>query len=170
MAKVLFVTENYIKTFTPVGDLVQWTEIEPSVHLAQDSFIQDVLGTNFYNHIQDAFENQTLNTDETELVARIKPALAYRVIEQAITFIHYQIKNKGIQSQSGDYNQPVTIDEFKYMRNELKNRAEFFTKRFSTYLYDNKKLFPQYENNNDEDMKPYKGGYNNGGLAGIAFY
>jgi len=170
MALALFISESYLKKNTPIGDLVQWSELEPSAQLAQDSFIQDILGTNFYIHLQNAGINGSLTSDENELITYIRPALAYRVVDQAITFVNYQIKNKGIQSQSGDYSQPVSLEEFKYLRHELRNRAEFYSKRLSTWLCDNKDLFPQYTSNNTTDMKPSKSGYDHGGLSGLAFY
>ena len=170
MAFTLFVSEEYLKKYTPLGGLVEWTEIEPSVHIAQDSFILDILGTNFYDHIQLAYSGQTLIVDEIQLMNRIKPALAYRVADQSITFIHYQIKNKGVQSQSGDYSQPVGLEEFKYLRNELRNRAEFYSKRLSNYLCENRDLFVQYTVDNTTDMKPKSSGYDHGGLSGLAIY
>ena len=74
MATTLFVSENYIKEFTPIGDLVQWSDIRPTAELSQDSFIQDILGTNFYVYLQGKYEAQTLSTNEISLMARIKPS------------------------------------------------------------------------------------------------
>lgn len=165
MALILFTSEAYIKKFTPIGDLVEWSDIEPTVHLSQDSYIQDILGTNFYNYIQGVYSAQTLNTNEIALMNLIKPALAHRVAEQVAPFINYQIKNKGIMTQSGDYAEAVDLDNLKYVRNELKNRAEFYSKRLSNYLSENKELFPQYTTDNSTDMSPKKGGYNDQGLA-----
>lgn len=165
MALILFVSEPYIKQYTPIGNLVQWDEIEPTTHLVQDSFIQDILGTNFYNHLQNAYSGQTLTNNEIELMNRIKPALAYRVAEQSLTFINFQIKNKGVMTQNGDYSTSADLDQFKYVRSELTNRAEFYTKRLSKYLCENSSLFPEYITDNNSDMKPNKSGYDGGGLA-----
>jgi len=165
MSLILFTSEAYIKKFTPIGELVDWSDIEPTVHLVQDSYIQDILGTNFYNYLQGVYSAQTLNADEITLMNYIKPTLGHRVAEQAAPFIHMQIKNKGIMTQNGDYAQPIDLDNLKYLRNELRNRAEFYAKRLTNYLCDNRDLFPQYKDNNSTDMKPNKGGYNDQGLA-----
>jgi hypothetical protein len=162
---IAFVSEAYMKSFTPIGDLVEFTELKSSIELSQDSFIQDILGTNFYVYLQGIYSAQTLNTNEIELVNRLKPALAYRVASEALPFINYQIKNKGLLQQSGDYSQSADLDATKYVRNELANRAEFYAKRLSTYLCENSTLFPQYITDNGDDMSPNKGGYDGGGLA-----
>jgi len=165
MALILFVSEQYIKEYTPIGNLVQWSEIQPTAHLAQDSYIQDILGSNFYVYLELAYSAQTLTANEIELMNRIKPALAYRVAEQSLTFINYQIKNKGVMTQNGDYSAPADLEQFKYVRHELTNRAEFYAKRLSNYLCENSALFPQYVNNNTTDMRPNRSGYDTGGLA-----
>lgn len=166
MALILFTSEDYIKTYTPISELVDWSDIEPTVHLTQDSFIQDVLGSNFYTYLQIAYSGQSLNTNEIELMNKIKPALAYRVAEQTLPFINYQIKNKGVVSQTGDYMAAVDLETFRYLRGELKNKAEFYTKRLSNYLCTNAQLFPEYVSDNADDMKPNKSGYD----CGLAFW
>tara|TARA_R110002167_G_scaffold241312_2_gene446640 strand:- start:94 stop:597 length:504 start_codon:yes stop_codon:yes gene_type:complete len=165
MTNTLFISDAYIKQFTPVGGLVEWSDLEPSVRSTQDSYIQDILGSNFYNYIVSQYEAQALTADEIILMEHIKPALAHRGAEQALVVVHYQIKNKGVMTQSGDYAAAIELDEFKYLRNELANRAEFYEKRLSVYLCDNRLLFPQYITDNTDDMKPHAGGYNNCGLS-----
>jgi len=159
MALILFVSDNYIKQYTPIGSLVEWSELEPSIISAQDSFIQDLLGTNFYNHLQDAYQNQTLTNDEIELVGRIKPALAHKGADQALPFLSFQIKNKGIMTQRGDYSDSSDLSILKYLRNELSNRAEFYSIRLTNWLCENRTLFPQYTVDNSTDMKPKSGKY-----------
>lgn len=166
MALILFVSESYIKAYTPIGSLVEWVEIEPTAHLAQDSYIQDVLGSNFYVYLQQVYSAQTMNADEITLMNYIKPALAHRVAEQVAPFINYQFKNKGLMSQSGDYAQSVDLDTMKYVRQELANRAGFYITRLSNYLCENAGLFPQYQSNNSTDMLPNSNGYD----CGLAFY
>ena len=159
MAIALFVSEQYIKAYTPVGGLVEWSEIEPSLHLAQDAFIQDQLGSNFYDYLQTQFAAQTLTPDEIILVARIKPSLAYRVAAEMLPFLYAQIKNKGVMTQRGDYADPIDLQTLKYLRNELANSAEFYAVRLTSYLRDNRNLFPQYIANNSTDMLPRPGRY-----------
>lgn len=159
MALVLFTSHQYITAYTPIGDLVAWDEIEPTVNLVQDSWIQDILGTNFYNYLQAQYQAQALTADEITLMNYIKPTQAYRVAEQALPFINYQIKNKGVMTQNGDYSDSTDLSGIKYLRNELANRAEFYAKRLSNYLCDNASLFPEYITDNGTDMKPNKAGY-----------
>jgi hypothetical protein len=162
MALTLFVSESYIKQYTPIGELVAWDELQSSAELAQDSWIQDILGSNFYVYLQGVYAGQTLSANEIVLMNLIKPALAYRVASEAVPFIAFQLKNKGVMTQSGDYAENADLTSIKYVRNELDNRAEFYSLRLSKYLCENSALFPLYISNNSTDMKPNSQGYDCG--------
>lgn len=160
-----FVSETYIRENTVLNQNLDINDVVNNINVAQDMFIQPVLGTNFYNELLTKYNNQTLNSDETTLVLHIKPGLAYRASEMALPFIQYQIKNKGPQSQSGDNSDSVETSVLSYLRNELANRAEFYEQRLVNYLCDNSSLFPGYISGNDTDIKPTDEGNYDGGFA-----
>jgi len=162
MIITIFTSEAYIKKYTPVGELVDWAQLSPTVNIVQETYIQDILGTNFYDYIQTKYLNQTLNSSETDLVNLIKPAQAYRVAEQALPFINYQINSKGLMSQSGDYSQSTDLTGVKYLRGVLYSRADFFAKRLSNFLCENSALFPEYIADNSTDMSPHSSKYDGG--------
>jgi len=164
----LFIDEEYVKKYTPIGRLVQWTEIEPTAMIVQRSTFQDILGTNFYFYLVDAYVNNTLNVDEDTLLDYIRPALAYRTAEKTLPFINYQIKNKGVVSQRGDYSDPAELEVIRYLRTELTGSADFHEKRLIEYLCVNSRLFPEYHRNNNDYMIPTKKSdrYD----SGLAFY
>lgn len=154
MPDTLFITENYIKTYTPIGQLVQFSEIEPTALIVQQSWTQDILGSNFYYYLLNKFETQTLNPDEIILMNYIKPALAYRVADKTLPFIQFQIRNKGAMVQRGDYSDAVDIDTLRYLREELSGSAEFHEKRLIEWLCVNRNLYPEYRNDNFDYMSP----------------
>ena len=160
-----FISETYIRENTVLNQNLDIKDIVNNINVAQDMYIQPILGTNFYNELLTKYSNQTLTADETDLVLHIKPGLAYRASEMSLPFIQYQIKNKGPQTQSGDNSDSVDTGVLGYLRNELSNRAEFYEQRLVNYLCDNKDLFDGYINNNDEDIKPTDEGNYDGGFA-----
>ena len=168
MAKALFITEEYVKVFTPIGNMVQYTEIEPKLHMAQDSWVQDVLGSNFYNYLQDQYIAQALTADEVELIVRIKPALAWRVAAKTLPWINYQVKNKGVMSQRGDYADSVELETLRWLKGDLEMDADFYFQRLINWLCENRALFPQYISDNHTDMPPKKDAGETD--CGMAFY
>ncbi len=165
MANILFVTETYIRANTVFNQNLDVKDIVQNIDPAQDMFVQPILGSTYYDYLLNAYSAQTLTADETTLVLHIKPMLAYRAAEMALPFIAYQLKNKGPQTQSGDFSAPVDQTVIHYLRNELKNRAEFYDQRLRRYLLLNQNLFSGYTTQNlNEDMVPDKSfeGYDSG--------
>jgi hypothetical protein len=154
MSNILLISETYLKENSPINANVDPKDILPHIDRSQDLWTQELLGTNFYNYILNSYSAQTLNNYEVELVSRIKIALVYRTCEMALPFINYNIKNKGIQSQFGDYSNQVGVEEMRILRWELRNKAEFYDERVKSYLKENSKQFPQYITNNNTDIKP----------------
>lgn len=153
---IYFVTENYIKNNTPVTKNVDITDVMPYVKTQSDMRIQPILGTYFYEDILAKYNAQTLSADETTLVEYIQPAVAWRSAEDAVFGLSYQLKNKGIQQQFGDYSQQVSQSEIAFIMHHYGQKAKFFENRLQNWLIDNKALFPNFtsEDNKDSDLKP----------------
>jgi len=162
---ILFVTETYIRENTVFNQNLDIKDIVQNIDPAQDMHVQPILGSTYYEYLLNAYSAQTLTADETTLVMHIKPMLAYRAAEMALPFIAYQIKNKGPQTQFGENSAAVDQTVISYLRNELKNRAEFYETRLRRYLCLNANLFTGYVNQSlSEDMVPDKSieGYDSG--------
>jgi len=167
MARVLFISEQYIKDNTQMNNLVQWELVKAKANTVQDAYIQDILGSNFYEHIQDKVIAGTTNADENRLLNLIRPALAYRVLAQSLPFIHYQIKNKGVMTQRGDYSDPAGLEEIRYLKTDLEKEADFYSQRITNFLCENASLFPEYRTNNSTDIHPNRSSNDD---IGLAFY
>tara|TARA_R110002050_G_scaffold32264_3_gene83122 strand:+ start:5668 stop:6171 length:504 start_codon:yes stop_codon:yes gene_type:complete len=164
MIEKTFITEDYIKKYTPLSQNISAKDIYSNVLVASDLHTQPLLGTNFYNYLLTKYDNKTLSDDEIKLVEYIQPSLAYRSASMTLPFLNFQIKNKGIQTQNGDNSDSVDKSVVSYLKNELDNRAEFYEKRLINYLCDNKDLYPNYTDGNDDDIEPkndnpYTGGF-----------
>lgn len=155
MATILLIGEQYLKDFTPVSNNTDIEQIKPHIEFSQDSYTQEILGTNLYNDIQTKYSAQTLSTIEQSLVAILKPALAYRSLEAAIPFMNTQIRNKGLVNQNSENAIQAEMDKMRYLREESRNRAEFYEERAKKFLCNNKTSFPLYEADN-EDINPIK--------------
>lgn len=163
---IYFITETYLKTKTPITANVDVNEITPFIASNSDMRIQPILGTLFYNDILTKYNAQTLSADEEELVRKIQPVVAWYSASDAVVGLSYQLKNKGIQKQSGDFSESVAQDEVAFMYDHYAQKASFHEVRLRKWLKENKDLFSVYTSadNNDSDIKPEKGtdtGYTN---------
>ena len=151
------VSEYYIKTYTSLGTNVDPKNFLPFVPAAQDTYIQPILGTNFYEYILTQFAASALTTSEYYLVHdKIQPAIAWRAASMAMPWLSMPVTNKGPQRMSGDFSTSVDLTDMKYLKAETANMAEFYEERLKTFLCASGTTYPQYTANNTTDMVPDK--------------
>jgi len=153
---IYFITESYLKNNTPITKNVDVNDVVPYIKPASDMRVQAILGTYFYEYLLGVYNAQTCSSNETILVERIQPVVAWRAAEQAAFGLSYQLKNKGIQSQNGDYSTNVSQSEVAFVMDHYGQMAAFYEKRLSNYILENKALFSQFTSvlNTDSDIKP----------------
>lgn len=152
---IYFVTEAFLKANTPITANCDVTDIIPWVQIAADMEIRPILGTYFYDIILDKYNAQTLDANETTLVSFIKPAIAWRAAGLSVYGLVYQLKNKGLQKQSGDFSESVSEEEVKFGMSHYEQMSRFYSNQLIKWLKANKDLFPDFTNvlNNDSNYK-----------------
>lgn len=153
---IYFVTESYLKNNTPITKNVDVNDVMPYVRTQAEMRLMSILGTYFYNDLLTKYNAQTLNADETTLVEYIQPVVAWRSAEDAVFGLSYQLKNKGVQVQFGDYSTNVSQGEIAFNMDHYGQKGAWFENRLTFWLLDNKALFPEFTStsNNDSDIKP----------------
>jgi hypothetical protein len=151
-----FITETYLKVNTPITANVDVTDVTPYIATQAALRVQPILGTTFYNHMLTAYNAQTLTPDEIDLVEFIQPVIAWRSAEDAVFGLTYQLKNKGLQTQNGDYSASVSRNEVAFGMEHYAQKASFFEQRLIRWLLTNKNLFPIFisATNTDTDLRP----------------
>jgi len=153
---IYFVTEAWLTDNTNITNNVDVTELTPWVKTSSDLYIQPILGTYFYNSMLTKFNNQTLNSNELVLLEMIKEAIGWRCVAQTVYPLSRQIKNKGLQSQSGEFSESVDLTEIKFGMSHYAQFAQVYENQIIKYLEKNKNLFPDFtsDNNDDSLIKP----------------
>lgn len=152
-----FITEAYIKNNTPITKNVDVTDVTPYIKSVSDMRIQAILGSVFYNDILTKYNAQTLSANETTLVEYIQPVVAWYAASDAAFGLSYQLKNKGVQQQFGDFSQQVSQGEVAFTMDHYGQKARFYEARLKAWLIENKALFTIFisESNKDTDLRPY---------------
>lgn len=142
---VKFVSPNYIKENTPMQQNIDDDIIVPYIVAAQDVYIQQALGSKFYQHLKDAIVANNLTADEDNLIRDyIAPVITQFTFYELIPHINYKMTNKAVSQQSSEFSTPSTLDEVKFLRQSVRDLAEFYLKRLNRYLCDYGQLFPLY--------------------------
>jgi hypothetical protein len=145
MIRLINVTD--VKELTTIEKNVDNAKIAPFIYKVQDTHLQMALGTTFYRHILDAFDNGTLTSDEQDLVdTYIRPMLIEWVYYEVYPHITFKPTNKSVATERSEYSDPVDLSSLKYMRDAIRNMAEYYTRRLNKHLCDYSSLFPLYLN------------------------
>lgn len=145
MAFQSFVTENYLKSFTPLNNNIDVNDILPHLQLSEEIWARELLGNDLYQDLKTKFIAQTLDVLEASLVTLLKPMIAYRCAFEAIPFLSVKIRNSGVVKLNGDNYDAAGLNEVKYLRDELANRSEYYATRIAQFLCDNSSDFPLYK-------------------------
>ncbi len=150
----LFIDDQYLKDYTPLGKSVDINEIYPFVEEAQNVYVQDVLGTPLYMDLEyKLYTGVTYSNIERQLVDLCSKGLAYWTVYMALPHLGIKIRNLGVARPTSTDAQVSTIDELKYVREEMKNLGEFWNTRVVNFLCQYSNEFPLYQASTD-DMYP----------------
>lgn len=158
---VLLISEAYLKDATVVNENVDVKVIRTNIRLAQDLYIHPALGTALYDEILDEVESNTLTTaNEALLTDYIKPCLKYFVQYECGRDIVYKWMNKGIMSKNSDNSNSVDLETLKQIREEYKDKGEWYKKRLIDFLLENQTSYPAYlENTRIDQIRPNKSAF-----------
>jgi hypothetical protein len=163
--KKYFVSAQEVKIAGGADFNVDDSKLNPFILKAQDAYIGGVLNSDFYNHLMLAATNNTLTQDETDLINDyIKPALLEWAILTALPHIKTGIVNKGVGTESAQYYFNADRADYKEKKDEIRNFADYYTKRLEQYLCDYYNLFPLYKNPSDKVNQKSRSANNFGGF------
>jgi len=161
--KVLFISVDYLKDNTPINKNVDSEILEPCILKAQNIHIEAVLGTKLYNEIISTIGSLS-TVNKTLIDDYIQPALVEWSFYRALPYINYRFTNKAISTSNSDNSDAVDLNELHYVREDVKNAAEYLSERVTKFLKDNTDIYPLYLENGDScaDIHPNKTNYNSG--------
>jgi hypothetical protein len=151
----LIIDDVYLSDYTPLGKNIDSAMVYPFISEAQDIYMQDILGTNFYNDLlyRSVYATSSITTYEESLLDILSKMVAYYSVYLAIPHLSIKIRNIGVAKSSADNTQSASLEEMKYIREEIKNLAEFWSQRAIVYLCNNSVHFPLYLKSGD-DIQP----------------
>ena len=150
---VLFISESKLKQSTTINGNVDADLLRPYMKVAQDLHIHPKLGTDLYNKIQADITGSSLSGDYQTLVENyIQDALVHWSLYEAIPFLGYKIMNANIVRKSSETSDGTSLEELNYLREVVRNTAEWYTERMIDWLRHNNNLVPEYNTATNEDL------------------
>lgn len=155
MATALFITPKDLKQNSFIDGNVDTDKFIQFIKIAQQIHIQNYLGGKLYDKISDDIISGTLSGNYLTLVEDyIKDMLIHFAMVDYLPFAAYQLSNGGIYKHSSENSQVASKNEIDMLIDKHRNFAQFYTRRFIDYMCFNNNLFPEYNQNQNEDMYP----------------
>lgn len=146
MAFARLCTSDYIFKNTVIDKNVDPELINKFINHAQDISIQTVLGYNLYQKLMNDIITSGAPTGPylTLLTDYIQRALALWVVYHSLPFINYHLTNKSVSEKSSDNDTPTQLSTVQYLRENVKNDAEFYSVRIREFIINNQGDYPEY--------------------------
>lgn len=169
--RTYFITCEYLKSHTVINSNVADELLLNCIFEAQSIHIQQLIGTDLYNKLANLVQTNTVNDPANAdykvlLDEYVCPTTAYWAVVECIPSMAMKIVNKGVERQNSEWSTPSAINEIEYLRDDWRNKAEFFSQRLTNYLLQNRRLYPELLQNYEIDkLRPSNGEY----FSGIVF-
>lgn len=156
MAKALFISRNDLINKTLIGGNVDADKFLQFVEIAQETHIQNYLGTDLYNKIASDIAASTLTGDYQTLVnTYVKPMLIHYATSEYLNFGAYTIGNGGIFKHSSENSEVVSANEVAMLADKALQYAKSYTDRFLSHMqYVASTKYPEYYTNSNDDVSP----------------
>lgn len=143
--KVYLISEKTLKADSLVNNNIDGMYINSAIQVAQDMFLQPILGSVLYKRICNDVAQGNLEADYKVLLDDyITPFLEFRVMADIQIPLNYKFRNAGMVTNSDVNIQPMTLDEIHYLTDYYENKAAFYSNRLSDYLCHHSNLYPEY--------------------------
>lgn len=146
---VLLISEQKLKSQSPIDPNVDSDELRYGIQQAQNIYIQETLGTNFYteilNQVEDGSISLSANTYNKELLDNfIQPTLVAYSYYIILDNMFVKLVNVGLQQFRSEQSNPIGIKEFQYLKDQARDRAQFLDNLLRRHLVFNNWKYPSY--------------------------
>jgi len=159
MAKALFITTQDIKRYSVLSGNVDPDKFIYMVEIAQDTEVQNYLGTKLLEKLQALIIAGTINDPanasyKTLLETYVKPMTIYWALVCYMPFAAYTVANGGVYKHTSESSVTVDKDEVDYLVEKYRDIAQFYTNNFIDFMVYNQNTYPEYNANTQDDTYP----------------
>jgi hypothetical protein len=149
MNKVLLISENTLKTYTPINENVQSDELRFCILQSQQIFLQESLGTNLYNQMLDLVGNGTISDPANAVYKNlldtyIQPMLINYSYYLGIDNFYVKFISVGMVQNRSEQGDKIDHRTFQYLKSNAKQQAEFSDSLLRRHLIFRSGLYPAY--------------------------
>ncbi len=150
---VLMVSLDKLTSLTSISPNLDAHTLRPNIYYAQTQ-VQQILGDLQYNELCNKIEAGTpLTSEETQLMDYIGNFLIWTAAHESTLSIYMKMVNNGVTSGTdGDGRKSATIEEIKFLRSMLTNRADIYRRQLQEFIRINIGWYPLISQSNSNQV------------------
>jgi hypothetical protein len=153
--KALLISRQDVLRFTALNGNIDPDKFIYTVSIAQDIYIQSMLGTRLLTRLQDDITADTLTEPYLSLLTTyVKPCLIHASMLEYLPTAAISITNKGVYKHGAENSETVSKEEIDFITEKQRQTFMHYKERFVDYICQNSTLFPEYNANTNGDMYP----------------
>ncbi len=151
MNQINLISENYIKTHSPLMQNVDSQLIAMHISEAQNVNFRNLIGKGLFNRIINEFTTEfidsgtAVSTEIVDLVNESQNYLLYRTLANSLISLDAHLTNKGIVQQNSENTINSTAEQNGRIYAHYSNFATAFGKQIIEYIETNISDFPEYQ-------------------------
>ena len=142
---VLFVSEQKLKSFTAIHENVSPKDLIPHIIDSQNIFLQEILGSQFFEDLQgEIAANNLSEVNQTLIDEYIAPFVLNAALYQSVPFNYVKFRNKGLLKGDAEEASGAELKDVQFLRDSIRTTMEFYRERLRRQLTVFGYLYPAY--------------------------
>ena len=156
MNKVLLISEDLLKTNTPISESVQSDELRFGIIQSQSIFLQESLGTNLYQEMLNLVDTGAISSPSNAVYKNlldtyIQPMLITYAYYLVIDNFYVKFVSVGLTQNRSEQGDKIDHRTFQYLKSNAKQQAEYNDNLLRRHLIFRSGLYPEYNSGNLND-------------------
>lgn len=168
MDRTYLISTEFLKAHTIINNNVTDELLNNAIFEAQVIHIQQTIGTKLYEKLLTLVRTNDIHQPQYAdyknlLDGYVMECTAYWALYECLPYIRYKVVNKGVETQNSEWSNGVDSQELNRLQESIADKAQFFTRRLSDFILQNRTLYPEYiMNNKIDELHPNGGEYFSG--------
>lgn len=155
MGETLIISEELLKLYSPLSKNVDVDKVYPFLHLAQQYYLEDILGISLLEELQYQVSNDCLTEENKALVLKVAPVLANYATYLALRSLTYSVTEKSLVKEHSENSEAISRNELGDYILSLKDACEMHKEVLIKYLCRCSLTYPLWRPSQDCDCKKY---------------
>lgn len=155
LGETIIISEELLKLYSPLSKNVDVDKVYPYLHLAQQYYLEDVLGIALLDELKAQVESGEITEENKALILKCAPVLANYATYLAMRSLTYSVTEKSLVKEHSENSESISRNELGDYILSLKDTCEMHKEVLIKYLCRCSLTYPLWRPLEDCDCQKY---------------